>query len=377
MTALKNKLNLMLVSTTYPANDEDWRGRFIANLVSHLGRIENVRLSFWGPPGSLPGGAIDRTIPAERRWLSGLMRQGGIAHLLRTNRLRAVIETCRLLASLRRAYLRPPRVDIYHINWFQNIIPLWGTTSPVVIGVLGSDYKLLTLKGTPALLKSILKKRKSIIAPNSEWMVPELSRLFGDIAEIRPIPFGIDRRWYKISRQPLGTLQLDWIAVFRMTKKKLGPLLEWGEGLFDDRHRLHLIGPMQEEIELPDWAEFHGPASPDELCENWFPRAAGLITLSQHDEGRPQVMLEGMAASLPVVVSDIPAHLDIVNHKENGWVVRSEADFNDAINSLADIEKNIDMGNQAHQWVKANIGTWQDCADRYLHAYCDLIEASR
>src|SRR3546814_20018551 len=60
---------------------------------------------------------------------------------------------------------------------------------------------------------------------------------------------------------------------------------------------LHLYGPMEEEVELPGWVHYHGPASPRLLADEVFPAARGLITLSQHAEGRPQVLLEAMAAS--------------------------------------------------------------------------------
>ena len=369
----KRKLKILFVSTTYPSNDEDWRGRFIANLVDSLNRVKGIHLNVWAPPGILPKNVTNRTLSTESNWLRDIMTQGGIAHLLRKERLRAAINICRLLAYLRRAYRRSSKMDIFHINWLQNALPLLGSNTPAVIGVLGSDFKLLALKGMPFILRSILRQRKSIIAPNAEWMAPELNRLFGDISEIRPIPFGVDQRWYKIIRQPFENCPSQWITVSRITQKKIGPLLEWGKDIFRDQHELHLIGPMQEDIKLPEWVRYHGPASADELCETWFQKATGLITLSQHDEGRPQVILEAMAAGLPVIASDIPAHLDVIRHQNTGWIAASAIEFKEAITSLCDIETNHTIGNEARRWVEENIGTWHDCADRYIQAYHDLL----
>jgi glycosyltransferase involved in cell wall biosynthesis len=305
------------------------------------------------------------------------MVQGGIAHLVRTKRIHAVIAICRLLSYLRRAYRRSAKINIAHINWLQNVLPLFGSDTPAVIGVLGSDYKLLALKGMSFVLRTILKQRKSIIAPNAEWMAPELNRLFGDIAEIRPIPFGVDQRWYKITRQTVESRPSQWITVSRITPEKIGPLLQWGKDIFGDQHELHLIGPMQENLQLPEWVRYHGPASADELCETWFQKATGLITLSQHDEGRPQVILEAMAAGLPVVASDIPAHLDVIRHQNTGWIATSANEFKEAITSLSDVETNHNIGNEARRWVENNIGTWHDCANRYIHAYHDLLEVNK
>ncbi len=367
----------MFVSTTYPADNKDWRGRFIANLLDSLSRVKDIQLNVWAPPGVLPKNVIDSTPSTESNWLKAVMTQGGIAHFLRTERTRAAFSICRLLVYLRRAYRRSTKTDIFHINWLQNALPLFGSKTPTVIGVLGSDYKLLAIKGMPFVLRSILKQRKSILAPNAEWMAPELKRLFGDISEIRPIPFGVDQRWYQITRPPVNNRPSQWIAVTRITSKKMGPLLQWGERVFGKRHELHLIGPMQEDMKLPEWVKYHGPASADELCEIWFPKATGLITLSQHDEGRPQVILEAMAAGLPVVASDIPAHLDVIRHRKTGWIAPSALELKEAITSLSKVETNKTIGDEARRWVKKNIGTWHDCANRYIQAYTDLLEAKK
>ena len=373
----QNNLDILFVSTTYPSNENDWRGRFIANLVDSLSCVNGINLNIWAPPGTLPENVKSVALETESNWLGKLMAQGGIAHLVRTRRLQAAVAICRLLSYLRRTYRRSTKINIIHINWLQNVLPLFGSNTPAVIGVLGSDYKLLALKGMSFILRSILKQRKSIIAPNAEWMVPKLNRLFGDIAEIRPIPFGVDQRWYRITRQAVTSCPSQWIMVSRITLKKIGPLLQWGKDIFGDQHELHLIGPMQENLQLPEWVRYHGPASADELCKNWFKNATGLITLSQHDEGRPQVVLEAMAAGLPVVASNIPAHLDVIRHQNTGWIVTSPIEFKEAITSLSEGETNHSIGNEARRWVEKRIGTWRDCSNRYIHAYHDLLKVNK
>jgi glycosyltransferase involved in cell wall biosynthesis len=370
-------MKVLFVSTSYPTDETDWRGRFTANLLMALSHHRDLSLDIWAPPGKLPNNVRDAALPGEKIWMKKMMSKGGIAHILRTRGMLAADIICLLLLKLRRVYRRSSDSDILHINWLQNALPLFGSKTPTVIGVLGSESKLLAFKGMPFVLRSILKQRKSILAPNAEWMAPELKRLFGDISEIRPIPFGVDQRWYQITRSPVNHRPLRWIAVTRITSKKMGPLLQWGERVFGKRHELHLIGPMQEDMKLPEWVKFHGPASADELCETWFPKAAGLITLSQHDEGRPQVVLEAMAAGLPVVASDIPAHLDVIRHQKTGWIVPSALELKEAITLLSKVEANKAIGDEARRWVEKNIGTWHDCANRYIQAYTDLLEAKK
>ena len=155
-----NNLDILFVSTTYPSNEKDWRGRFIANLVDGLSCVKGINLNVWAPPGVLPQNVRNVANETESNWLSTLMVQGGIAHLIRTKRIHALIAICRLLVYLRRAYRRSAKIHILHINWLQNTLPLLGSNTPAVIGVLGSDYKLLALKGMPFILRSILRQRK-------------------------------------------------------------------------------------------------------------------------------------------------------------------------------------------------------------------------
>jgi glycosyltransferase involved in cell wall biosynthesis len=164
--------------------------------------------------------------------------------------------------------------------------------------------------------------------------------------------------------------------VLRITRQKMGPLFEWGQGRFTPEAPLHLFGPMQEELALPDWIHWYGPAYPQALRDEWFPRATGLLTLSRHDEGRPQVVLEAMAAGLPVIASRLPAHDDIIEHGKTGMLVDSPEALHAALDWLKNPANNQAMGMAGQSWVRSTLGTWDDCAGRYLKAYQDLLRGA-
>ncbi|SFV01883.1 Glycosyltransferase involved in cell wall bisynthesis [Polaromonas sp. YR568] len=368
-----HSLNILMSSTSYPETSRDWRGRFIANQAAALARRGDVSLSLWAPPGELPDGVSAATTSADALWLGRLSQRGGIAHLLRTRKVLAAGAIVGLLGRLGRAYRRLP-VDVVHVNWLQNALPLWGSKTPALITVLGSDFGLLRLPGMKAMLRTVLRQRRAILAPNADWMRPGLERTFGDLAEIRPIAFGVDDPWFEVVRHPPANNPKQWLAVTRLTHNKIGDLFTWGEGLFNDARQLHLFGPMQETLELPSWVRYHGATHPADLLENWFPQACGLITLSRHDEGRPQVMLEAMAAGIPVLASSLPAHRDMVRHRETGWLAASRDELCQGLDWLEDPLQNQSAGQAARSWIKQSIGTWDDCATRYAAAYQDLLE---
>lgn len=370
----RNPVRVLMTSTSYPSGPEDWRGVFIRHLAESLARRDDLRLSLWAPPGPCAGPVHRVSTPDEERRLHLLMERGGIAHLLRTERLKGLVSAMHLLRDLHAVYRRS-NVDLYHVNWLQSAIPVPSNGRPLLVSVLGSDMQFLRIPAVKSLLRRAFHGRPVAICPNAGWMQGELERLFGDRATIRPVPFGIDPCWFDIVRDRDGERTPQWLAVTRLTRGKLGPLIEWCEPLFAGKARvLHLIGPMQESIALPDWIRYHGPAAPEDLCREWFPRATGLITLSRHAEGRPQVMLEAMAAGLPIVASRLPAHEGLVEDGRTGYLVDSAEQLASSLERVEVPDTGVRLGAQAREKVRRTPGTWDDAADRFQVLYRHLLE---
>lgn len=369
------RIRALLVSTSFPADLDDWRGLFMRHKVDALARREDIDLRIWAPRGDTEGRVHFDLTEAEQAWLESLMAKGGIAHLYRQAGLRGMLAVLQLMRFLRRVYHRNADADLYHVNWLQNILPMPANTKPLLVTVLGTDMQLLRLPGMRALLRRVFRGHPTVICPNADWMVAPLQQAFGDVAGIEFLPFGIDPGWFRVARNPQHA-PARWIAVTRLTRAKLGPLFPWCAPLFANGDReLHLFGPMQESIDLPAWVHYHGPASPDTLRDNWFPTATGLITLSQHAEGRPQVMLEAMASGLPILASALPAHASFMRHGETGWLCDASHQLVGGLAALEDAATNRRIGEGARAWATHEVGTWDDCAERYLRIYHRLLGA--
>jgi glycosyltransferase involved in cell wall biosynthesis len=365
-------MKVLMVSTSYPEDERDWRGVFIRNLAGGISRLPDIMLRLWAPPGVLPPHVDSVTTATEATWLGDLMQAGGISHLMREKGWRGADAPLRLLRMLWQAYRREKDVDLYHVNWLQCALPLPTDGKPVVVSVLGNDLNLLRLPAMRHLLRRTFRNRPVALCPNAEWMVPVLERAFGDLVEVVPVSFGIDTTWYDVERN--AAEPPEWIAVTRLTANKLGPLFDWSEPLFrNDGRTLHLLGPMQEQVAIPDWVRWHGPATPAELAIHWFPRAQGLITLSTHSEGRPQTMLEAKAATLPIIASDMPAHATIIRHGVDGFLCSDPANYASAIAALEDPGWNRSVGDRAREDALATFGTWDDAGARYASIYGRLV----
>lgn len=364
--------HVLMVSTSYPADLRDWRGLFMRHLADALGRHPAIDLTLWAPPGETGEDVRLDVTDGERAWLGSLMQAGGIAHLVRRGGLRGATSAIQLLRALRNVYRRSAGTAVFHVNWLQNALPLPSGPKPLLVTVLGTDMQLLRLPFMRALLRRAFRGRPVAICPNADWMLPELTAAFGDIAIVRFVPFGIDPSWYALERRFEASEVAKWLCVSRVTASKLGPLFEWTEPLFSHGGaELHLFGPMQEQLALPKWVRWHGPASPDELRDVWFPQAQGLITLSRHAEGRPQVMLEALASGLPIIASRLPAHDDLLA-RGGGMLCDTPEAVRSALDALADASTNRALGLLGRARMKADIGTWDDCAGRYVALYRHL-----
>lgn len=373
MSVLNGPKTILMTSTSYPASLSDWRGLFIRHLVHALATRGDVRLRLWAPPGSLHDNAAYVASADEARWLASLMAAGGIAHLVRQGGTAGILAPLRLLRLLRKVYRREDNVDLYHVNWLQNALVLPKNGVPLLVSVLGTDMQLLKLPGMRGLLRRVFRTRRVAICPNANWMVEPLKEYFGDLADVEAVPFGIDPAWFELERIPPRDGPSKWLCVSRLTAAKLGTLFEC-QPCFDGTNReLHLFGPMQENISLPDWVHYHGPVTADVLCREWFVRASGLITMSKHAEGRPQVMLEAMAASLPIIASQLTAHTDLLEHQHTGWLCANADAVQQALAALDDNDTNARIGLNARDWARKRIGTWDDCASRYAAIYDRLI----
>ena len=368
---------IFLTSTSYPRSESDWQGLFIREMLGALARRGESEIYYWGPSGPMPERVEYAGSDSDTQFLDGLAERGGIAHLLRSRPFVGVSSGVSLTRRMRRAIrTHKTRYDLLHLNWLQSALAIPGDGNKALITILGTDYKLLEIPGIAALLRRRFSRNRIVLAPNAGWMEDRLAREFGNQAvRVQCVPFGIDRRFYGIEYTPDRTAR-RWITVLRITRSKIGPLLEWSRDLAGNGDEFHLFGPMQEEVTLPPWIRYHGPVTPDTLINEWYPQATAMVTLSQHDEGRPQVLLEAMASGIPVIASRIPAHSDLLESAAGGLIVDSKDEFTAAIRTLSDTDTRVTHGRAARESMKTSYGNWDDCAARYHALYSELVPGS-
>ena len=103
--------------------------------------------------------------------------------------------------------------------------------------------------------------------------------------------------------------------------------------------------------------------------------SADIGILCSHEEGFSNAILEGMAAGLPMVVTDVGGNAEAVVDQETGFVVPAHdpAALGAAILALAlNVELRKNMGKAARRRVETHFSLEQ-CVERYDALYRDLI----
>ena len=145
--------------------------------------------------------------------------------------------------------------------------------------------------------------------------------------------------------------------------------------------RLRLVGPLEPGIETIIAAEpavsveISGPVPKGEIPGVFG--AADVFCLPSVEEGFALVILEAMAAGVPIIATEASGAGEAVRSGVEGYIV-PEGDIGaltDALDKLAsDVDLRRDMGHAARTRVEAAFG-WSHYADRAVSAYRRILAA--
>ena len=342
MSALPDRpLRVLFVTTAYPANVADPRGTFVHALARALVRLGDVRVTVLAP-GVPDAPASERRDGVEIRRARYWTRRGqalavghhGIVPNLR-RRPWLALQVPALVAALTCEAVRlAGDADVVHAHW---VYPggLAGLAArrrrgvPLVVTSHGTDLNL-TMRSR---LLRWLARRVALGADAclgvSHAMVERFLALGVPAERVRYVPLGVQ------TTGPADTApaRADDAAfavwyVGGLTRNKSVETLVRAHAELARRGRrttLTVVGSGPEEPALRalvaelgagDAVRFLGPKPPAEIPG--LLAGADALVLPSRAEGRGLVLLEAMAAGVPVVASDIPGPREIVLEGETG-----------------------------------------------------------
>ena len=255
---------------------------------------------------------------------------------------------------------------------------------PYVVSLRGGDvpgfqpYDLAFFHKLLGPLIRLLWKNASGVVANSAGL-QSLARRFAPEMEIAVIPNGVDAQAFHPASAPSDTARpVQLLFVGRVVFQKGLDVLLRALAMLPSSLDFHLeiIGdgdqrePLTAEIRrlgLEQKITFSGWCDRTAIAARY--RQADVFVFPSRDEGMPNVVLEAMASSLPIVATAIAGNEDLVREGENGCLVPPE----DATALAAALTRLIEqadlrrtMGRASRAIVEREY-TWQRVAACYLN----------
>jgi len=394
MTKSDVKKNVLMLSTSYPVVVGSVSGLFVSQLATALTDKLNVLVL---APDADSGNVLSpasvelnvfRYAPRARQVLAHV--PGGIPSQLKVNKFNYLLLPVFIVSYVFSSLKRAKSVDVVHANWAFSAVAGWLVKKvfdvPLVTTLRGADVG--SSGGVSgALLRFSLWASDSVVVVSDEMLLqlkqqyPKYSKKYVAIHN------GVSDLFSPKNKNPDFFLKkrLKLVCVGSLiARKNLGYVIDAlsfiGEQGID--FELNLIGDgagrkalveTVARLGLEEHVCFLGELPPEQVADQ-VNHAHVYISSSLH-EGRPNGVLEAMAAGCCCVLSDISGHRELAG-EERGIIY--SLDSSDAlVKVLCSLDAQRDviavMGQKSRRYIEANSLTWSTCAAAYGALFDEII----
>lgn len=385
------KPRLLALTTSYPLRAGSSAGVFVQSLYRALSAqyaIDVVCPADTHPTASSFDDASAtgirvhavRYAPAASRTLA--QASGGVVTSLRRAPWRAVLLPVLLGALFWRCLVCARDADLIHANWSVCGV-LAGFAGrlrhrPVITTLRGSDVtRAARSRLDRAILRMAVRNSRSVVCV-SQAMAEQVREAFPErAADIHACLNGVDEAFFRLTRgSPTGP-DLHVLAVGNLIRLKGIDVLI--DAVARARHRgqlqICIVGDGPEGEALAALAASRG-VSACVMFAGRVPTAgmpahyaeADVLVLASRSEGRPNVVVEALAAGLPVISTKLEGVHGMVVDGDTGWLVPVDdaaalaAALDQAVADRGELRR---RGERARVLARARIGTWADTARCY------------
>ncbi|MEJ2041458.1 MAG: glycosyltransferase, partial [Desulfosarcinaceae bacterium] len=384
---------LLVLTTSFPNRTNPASGVFVHRLLEHL--PEGFELTILTPDTDRAEGFAQRGSLrirpfryAPRRWQKVAHRPGGLPVVLEGKGVLRLMLPLLFLAAAGATFFQARRVDLIHAHWAPNgvIAGLAGLLMrrPVITTLRGTDVDLANGSAFSRLmLRCCLLLNREIVAVSND-MARRLGAWFpGRSHNIRFIPNGVE-----ISKGPsrkanasftlamIGNLVPDKrvdVVIHALSRlKQSSPdarLLVVGDG-----PRRQSLKALVQRSGLQNQVAFLGLKKPHAVEK--ILQSCDALVLASEKEGRPNVVLEAMAAGVPVVGADIPPVRELLGHSERGLLLAT-GDVEHLAAQLIWLRGNREAARRlariARAWLHEQGLSWQQTATAYASLYRKVL----
>lgn len=381
--------HLGILTTSFPTRQNPGSGIFVSRLVDELAR--SVSVTVITPDATYDDGFQETGYPvlrfryAPRRLQLISHQSGGIPVMLRQHRWLHLLLPL-FLGSMFLACLRlSRRVDLIHANWAAcgAIAGLagWLARTPVISTLRGSDVARIQDFAVDRLLLSICLRTNAAVVCVSEAIRDAVGDLYPAYRDrLSCIPNGVGNEFLCIEHRASPSSRIRFLAIANLIPLKAidlairafskatvtnSELLIIGDGPEKER-----LTELIHELNLADQVFLQGRISPENIPAELA--KADALVLTSKSEGRPNVILEAMAAGLPVVATRIDGVRELLIDGHTGMLFDSGSidQLADRMRRLAtDSALRLQLGASARQSVLDKGLTWSNATQAYLQLY--------
>jgi glycosyltransferase involved in cell wall biosynthesis len=294
-----------------------------------------------------------------------------------------------LSAQTWRIRRRSEHIDVVNSHWMvpSGLTAAWARGRRRrfrhVLHVHAADvYLLATLPFGSRLARYVLRRTDAVLADGSHVRTA-LDELvgFSTGATLRPMGAWVDDFQAAVEATPNRHQAGYLVFVGRLVEKKgVTYLIEAMETIRRHHPQLGLViigdGPLRASLEadrrrlgLEEAIEFVGALPHDEVIRvirrSRLAVVPSVIDAKGETEGMPTVVIEMMAAGLPVVGSDVDGIPDVIDHGRNGWLARP-ADPADLSATILQALESDDHGVRESALTTAASHDWAEVALAYV-----------
>jgi glycosyltransferase involved in cell wall biosynthesis len=393
-------MKILLVTSSFPRWPGDWAGVFVLSLGRRLVMRGHEVTVLCPHARGLPvreemdGVKVERFRYAWPESFETLAYGEGMLHNVRRNRLRLFLTVPYVLALGMRMKALRAKHDIINAHF---LIPQ-GITARVfrvraVVSLHGSDVNL-TLSGIGRRLIRFGLSHAPAVTANSAATAAKTSGLVG-ADRVTVIPMGVDAAVFGPVAGKTGGLgeggHLKLISVGRLIPLKGQRYLIGALPAIRKRipaATVTLVGDGPERRSLSDYARrlgvegavrFTGEVSHERIagllaCHDIFVLAS-IVMPSGETEGLGTVLLEAMAANIPVIGSAVGGIPDIITDGENGLLVppESSAAIERAVLKIATDESLRERLTASARHNVEERFSWEAIAGQFEKLFSDVI----
>jgi len=389
-------VRILHVTTSFPSSPKDFSGAFVYKLIKAQTQ-EGLRCKVLCPYSKDDIKDWPKDFKVYRfKYASNpslTSTYGGIPAALKLNPYLYIKIPSFLFYMAKNVISLAKDVDIIHAHWsicgFICGITRYFHKLPMITTLRGSDvYRAKTSKLYKLIHKVDIKSSNAVVCVSNS-LLKELIELSPNYkSKVFFIPNGVGDEFYKLPvikevKYPIRFLFIGSLIELKQVELLISALsLIKGAG---DKWLLTIAGdgPMRSSLErlckklgIEEFCSFLGKVPPLDIPK--LIAKHHVLVLPSKREGRPNVVLEAMAAARLVVASDIDACRELISHNKNGLLFESGSPqgLYQTLKQVIDNPSIIPaLGENARDWMIKEGLNWDSCAKRYMSIYKNILES--